>query len=267
MKKTLALIIPLLVAANSSVASISITDSTLHLENFDSLASTGSGVAWVNDSTLAGWSLFRQPAPGTAITTYTTGAGAATTGSFYSFGSASSTERAFGGVASGGAYFGSPASATVAGWIAVSLVNNSGSAIDSVSIQYDGEQWRDGGNATPVSQTMVLEWGIGSLFTAVGSWTAAGSGFNFTSPVYTATAAAVDGNVAGKVAGIGGTISSMTWNNGDTLWIRWIENNDAGNDHGLALDNFQFAAVVPEPSALTLVGLGVVGLLVSRRRR
>jgi hypothetical protein len=28
---------------------------------------------------------------------------------------------------------------------------------------------------------------------------------------------------------------------GDTLWIRWVEKNDMGNDHGMAIDNFSFS--------------------------
>lgn len=262
MRTLIALSATILIAA-SSLASISVTSPSFsYVEDFDSLASTGTSVSWVNDSTLPGWSLFRQPAPGTAITTYTTGNGSGNAGSFYSFGATGNNERALGGLGSAGAYFGNPGNGSAAGWIAVSLVNNSGSTLNSFSITYDGEQWRNGGNAT--AQTMVLEWGIGPSFDTVSSWTAPGSGFDFTSPVHTATAAAVDGNTTGKVSGIGGTINSVTWNNGDTLWIRWIENNDVGNDHGLAVDNFYF--MIPEPSALTLVGLGVAGLVAFRRR-
>ncbi len=38
------------------------------------------------------------------------------------------------------------------------------------------------------------------------------------------------------------------------LWLRWVEINDAGADHGLAIDNFSFAAnadvaAVPEAGA------------------
>ena len=39
--------------------------------------------------------------------------------------------------------------------------------------------------------------------------TAAGAGFNFTSPVVGATAAAVDGNTAGLVTGLGGTVITL----------------------------------------------------------
>lgn len=38
-------------------------------QNFDTLTNSGTPT-WTNDSTLTGWFLFRQPSPGTAITTY-----------------------------------------------------------------------------------------------------------------------------------------------------------------------------------------------------
>src|SRR5205814_182106 len=137
---------------------------------------------------------------------------------------------------SGGTYFGSPVAGTVAGWIAVALENKTAAAITSINVGYDGEQWRNGGNASMAAQTMVLEYGFGSTFAAVSTWTAPGAAFNFTSPVTGATAAAVDGNSAGLIAGRGGSISTgFTWAVDDTLWIRWIENNDVGFDHGLGL--------------------------------
>ena len=83
------------------------------------------------------------------------------------------------------------------------------------------------------------------------------------------TAAAVPGNSAGLVAGIGGTVNT-SWAAGDTLWIRWADLNDTGNDHGLAVDNFSFAvAAVPEPGAwaLLLAGAGVLGFIGRRARR
>ena len=201
-------------------------------QDFNSLTST----SWTNDSTLPGWSLFRRPAPGIAIGSIALGTGTSNSGSFYSFGSGG--EFALGGVGSGGSYWGSPGTGTVAGWMAVAFQNDTGTTLDQFTVGYDGEQWRDGGNTTP--QTMVLEYGFGSTFGSVSSWIAPGGTFDFTSPHTTATGA-VDGNSsANRVAELGGLISGLTWNSGDTLWIRWIENNDAGNDHGLAVDNFSF---------------------------
>jgi uncharacterized protein len=224
-----------------SWAAVSFTGTT-YTQNFDSLTILTTSQTWDNNSTLSGWYLFT--ASGTAITEYNAGTGSSNTGKFYSFGT--NSDRALGGLGSGGDYFGSPTGGAVAGWIAFAATNDSGANIDSVVISFDGEQWRNGGNDT--AQTMVLEYGFGASFDAVANWTAPGGNFDWTSPVATSTAAAVDGNVAGLVSNKGGTLSSLNWTNGSTLWIRWIENNDAGNDHGLAIDNFSLSITSTEPT-------------------
>ncbi|MGZ3949645.1 MAG: hypothetical protein ACXVKK_16075, partial [Flavisolibacter sp.] len=195
-----------------------------YVQEFNTLASSGTGNAWTNNVTLEGWYLFRQPSPGTAILTYDASTGTTTAGSFYSYGN--TTDRALGGLGSGGAYFGSPSTGNVAGWIAASFTNNTGGTINDVTISFDGEQWRNGGNSPLASQTMVLEYGFGNSFGTVSSWTAPGGNFDWTSPVNTATAGAVDGNGAGKVSNRGGTLTGVNWTTGTTLWIRWVERND-----------------------------------------
>lgn len=269
MSKRLLALAALAAASVSAQAAIQLTDGNLsYSQDFNTLASSGTtAVTWLNDSTLQGWSLFNST--GAAITSYIVSTGASNTGSFASFGAAGSTDRALGGLASGGSYFGSPASGAVAGYMAVAFTNSSSSTFDSFTLSFDGEQWRNGGNTS--AQPMVLQYGFGSSFATVGSWTTAGSSFNWSSPVTGATAAAVDGNAAGHVAVAGGTISGLNWSSGQTLWIRWVENNDVGNDHGLAIDNVSLSvtSAVPEPSsyALMLAGLGTVGLIVRRRRQ
>ncbi len=224
-------------------AQVSLTTSvTTYSQDFDALALSGTGNAWGNNSTLSGWFLFRQPVPGTAITAYNADNGGSNAGSFNSYGTASTNERALGAAASGGAYFGSPASGNIAGWIAAAFTNNTGSTLSSANITFDGEQWRNGGNAT--AQTMVLEYGFGTNFIDVTTWTAPGGNFDWTSPVATTTAAPVDGNVAGRVASKGGSLTGISWANGTNLWIRWAERNDTGNDHGLAIDNFSISISV-----------------------
>jgi hypothetical protein len=156
-----------LAAALPAHALVAVNSATFtYAQNFDTLASSGSAT-WANDSTLVGWHLFRQPAPGTAITAYAVNDGASNAGSFYSYGSASSSERALGGLGSGGTYFGSPGNPAVAGWIAAGFTNTSGATLLQATIAFDGEQWRNGGNTT--AHTMVFEYGFGGSFTSVTS--------------------------------------------------------------------------------------------------
>lgn len=250
-------------AAQAHVSLVSNT--ATYSQNFNSLTTSTSSSAFANDTTLAGWSLFN--ATGGAISSYAADNGGSNAGSFRSYGSTGAADRAFGAVTSGGTYFGSPASGAIAGYMALALDNNSGAALDSLTLSYAGEQWRNGGNTN--AQSAVLQYGFGSSYGAVTTWAAAGSSFNVVSPVTGSTPAAVDGNVAGRTEGLGGTLSDLNWANGSTLWLRWQYTNNVGNDHGLAIDdlNLSVAAAVPEPTVglLMLAGLGVVA--VARRRR
>lgn len=106
---------------------------------------------------------------------------------------------------------------------------------------------------------MVLEYGLGTSFSAVSSWIRPNGNFNWTSPVATATAGAVNGNSDGNRPNRSGTLTGLNWANDETLWIRWIELNDDVNDHGLAIDNFRMAApgvIITESGGTTQVTEG-----------
>ncbi len=207
-------------------------------QNFTALANAGTNVAWTDNSTIPGWYSTR--------TTYNAGTGSSNTGSLYSFGVAgvnALTDRALGGVGSGG---------TGTFYWAGCFTNNTGSVLTSVDIAYLGEQWRDGGAVTPVSQTMAVEYQVAAAGTITDAdtpttgWTAAAA-LDFTSPTFTNTGAGVllDGNAAANRTAKAATIT-VSVPIGNQFWIRWRDLNDAGNDHGLAVDDF---SVTPQGGA------------------
>jgi hypothetical protein len=250
-----------LLASTPALATVSLTDTSAYSQSFDALTTSTTATPWANNASLPGWYLFistLSDAP-----TIAADAGGSNAGTFRSHGASGSADRALGSVASGGSYFGSPASGAVAGYIAVGFTNNTGLVLDSFTLAYAGEQWRNGGNTN--AQSLALEWGFGSFF---GTASYNSSDFGFTSPVTGASAAAVDGNSTGRVDGLGGSIVGLSWAPGETLWLRWTDRNDVGNDHGLAIDDFSFSVTaVPEPGALALMlaGLGAIGFVARRR--
>lgn len=242
-----------LLSAVSAQAAVTVgSASFVYTQSFDTLAASGTANAWTNDGTLAGWSLFNGT---TALTTYRASTGTDNAGAVYSFGT-SAADRALGSIASG-----SLANPTMA----VAFTNDTGAALGSFTLTYDGEQWRNGGNTS--QQKLTVEYGFGSSFANV-TWVSAGSAFDVNSLVNTSTAAAVNGNAAGLSANLGGTIAA-DWAAGSTLWVRWNDTNDVGNDHGLAIDNVKLTvSAVPEPEsyALLLAGLAAVSFVARRRR-
>jgi len=239
----------------------------VYTQNFNSLAASGTEQDWSNDSTIVGWHLFRvtagnNPSP-FPMTLYDTSDGSAENSRFYSFGT--TTDRALGGI--GGGTFGHPNAGDratgisvnqPAGWIAANFVNSTGSQLTRFTLNYDGEQWRDAGdNEPPYAQTMEFQYGFGADFATVSSWITPGGSFSFTSPVFTTTDGPVNGNGAGRIASLGGSITNLDWQSGATLWLRWVERNDLVFDHGLAIDNVSFSAsgtitAVPEAGPLAI---------------
>lgn len=249
-------IVAALAAGGASAAILYNTPGSLYTQNFDSLPSTGTSASWANNSTLPGWYLVISTGgtPGTIGVNN----GSSTTGQFYSYGSTSDSDRALGGLGSGGAYFGSPASGALAGYWGVRFVNNTGVVLNQFGVRYVVEQWRDQ-NTQP--QPLVVEWALNPTDWLTGTWNVGTS----TNSPQNSNAGQLDGNLpANRVLGQGFSATSITWAPGAELWIRFRELNDIGNDQALAIDDFSFAAI-PEPgTAGLLIGAGV--LLALRQR-
>lgn len=188
---------------------------------------------------------------GTVTTRYSAQEGSATQGGITSFGGLTSTNRALGLMSANGSGI------TTFG---VKLVNDTGVDLTSINLSFTGELWRQA-TAKTINFGYLLTNTTASLplsgTTGLGAISFAGG-----------SAGPVDGTLAGNETNITFSAQSLSsaWHNGDALWLTWQTATAAGSSQGIAIDNLSFSAV-PEPSTLVLVGSGLMGLLVLRRRK
>lgn len=232
------ILVLLCLAVNSLQAQVSVF-TTSYTQHFDGLAPTGTSNAWTDNTTITGWYSTR--------TTYNAGTGSSSTGALYSFGTGTDPERALGSVGSGG-------TGTV--YYGVRLKNNTLQSISSIRVQYRGEQWRNGGNAS--AQNLSFSYLSGATVTNVGGFDyTAVPELSFTSLVNTITAAPVDGNTS--FSNLDYTITGLSIGSGQEIMLRWEDLNDAGNDHGLAIDDleltFTYSADIVPPTITRLTPL------------
>ena len=248
-KFTLGLVAALALTISQAQAQFSLT--TTYTQNFDSMGTTGTTAP-------TGWFVGTGVTNGAlTATTILVGTGSGTTGGNYNFGSNGvnlATDRALGSLGSG----------STARLTEFRFTNNTGLTIDSLTISWTGEQYRVGGTAAVDNELALFYSTDGSTFTAAGT-----DAFDFHTPVDAGTAAALDGNAAAnRVTGLGGTISALSIADGATFYLRWVDGDSPSSENAVSIDDLTIAfTTVPEPSTVSLVGLGLVGMLTFARRR
>ncbi len=283
----LGLVIASLMLASTPVTRASLSYTTAgstYSQNFDSLPNTPSNASlgnsptgWTDDNaspglgnfSIVGWYLYHPTSQteggfnGHQRVRVTTGN--TTTGAFYSFGSAAApTDRALGDIGSATL---APDGGNI--YIALRISNNTGQTLDSFTVGYTGEQWRDAGVST--AETMTFSWS--TTATSVSDPPASFNNvaaLSWTTPKATGTAAALDGNnAANQVVLSPITVTGLNWASGTDLWLRLTDVQLATlADAGMGIDDFTFSAdiAVPEPSTCALLGLGALALFIRRRR-
>ncbi len=219
-----------------------------YTQNFDSLASSGTGHSWGNNTTIPGWYLSR--------TTYNADIGGSSAVTAFSFGSTGSTERALGsvaGLATGSIFYG------------VRFVNDTAIRYPGFNLSFFGEQWRKGRN----DAAHRLEFGYKISSSPLTNPSDAGFSsvvdLEFISPVVgDTTAAALDGNLFANRMLLDEMLAfNQLLDPGEEIMFRWADPDDLpGGDHGLAIDNLS----IEIPEGDTLPGLIVVGLFASALR-
>jgi hypothetical protein len=261
-----------LAAQPAAAAAVSYTGPA-YSQNFDSLAATGLDIAYTDESTLEGWTAYSGDSGysgtgpfaftlGTAngiADAYDTDPGGSGTGELYAYGSVGAPDRALGSLASGtpDEFF-----------HVLHVTNDTGLAGTGFTLEYTGEQWRRGTNSPQRPESLLFYFRVGgTAFDDTGTWTEVTS-LHFTSPNAAAVdtgALALDGNAGGNQTILADTVVA-SFPAGEHLWFAWVDPDNTGTDHGLAIDDLELTLnLVPEPgcAALTLLP----ALLLLRRRR
>lgn len=220
--------------ATSSIAQVSLsTINSPYTQDFNTLANTGTSTALPT-----GW--FLNEAGGNTF--YAAGTGSDNAGNTYSFGAASNSDRAFGGILSG----------SVNPTIGASFTNNTGSTITSLDIAYFGEQWRLG--ATGRFDQIDFQYSLNATSLTSGAWTDVNS-LDFIAPNSTGTVGALDGNAAGNRISISSSITGLSIAAGATFWIKWTDFNASGSDDGLGIDDFSITPQASISNTFTITNL------------
>ncbi len=210
----------------------------VYSQNFDTLASTSNNtvnVAWTDNLTLPGWYASKSTFN---ITDGTLGGSAsafddttqAPNAGLFSFGAAASTDRALGSRASAGGpvFYG------------VRLVNQSGKVLTKFTLTYTGEQWFKSSSAS--THALLVDYQFGASGISSGTWNAV-SAATFSAPVSSGTTpAALSGNAVENRTVRVAVVSGVSWAPGQELWLRIRDDNESGNEQGLAVDDFAFLA-------------------------
>lgn len=221
--KRIATLLGGLLLGSAAQAQISITSSLSYTQNFDALDTANTP----STNLPAGWQVFESGTGAAADNMYVGNNGSSNSGNVFSYGSAGSTDRALGSIASGSnhPYFGA------------AFVNNSGSVITSVTISYTEEQWRQG-NSAPHNDTTLFMWSTAAAGVSDTSATA----MWMDEPALMMNSIITGDTATGAKDGNTNTLNktatmSVNIPVGSMFVIRWSDMNIGGADDGLAVDN------------------------------
>jgi endonuclease/exonuclease/phosphatase family metal-dependent hydrolase len=211
-----------------SAAQILVSAGTNYAQSFNSLAASGT-VNWTNNVTLPGWYAAKGP---TNPATYLAGAGTATSGSIYSFGTNGAnpaSDRALGSVAASSLNYA----------FGVRFTNDTVFTVSNITVSFAGEQWRC---ANVITNTLTFSYQVSSspLTNAdannAQTWTDF-SALTFNSP-NTNGGSALDGNLAtNRQVFTAVLLNSASVGPGQEFFLRWRDVDDTGSDAGLAVDD------------------------------
>jgi uncharacterized protein len=204
MRPALILSLSLLVVPPSASGQVVLTNPGVPVnENFSTLANVGTSSVMP-----VGWAFNESGTNANGL--YTAGTGSSNAGDTYSFGSAGSTERAMGSVQSG----------SLVPQFGAAFLNNTGSAIASLTIDYFGEQWRLGTSGR--SDRLDFQFSTSATlatFLTTGTYADIDT-LDFNTPNPFGTVGALDGNSASNRTQMSATMTGLNIPQGGNFFIR-----------------------------------------------
>jgi hypothetical protein len=270
----------LLSATNSRAAVSYAVPLGLYFQDFNALPNTGTvtlpGSAITGTQLavpgIADWELAKRG--GTGTTDVALWAAPSTGGRFYASGT-DAADRALSSLASG----------TFIGAFGTSLVNQTGSTLTAFTITYSREIWAVQGTtqASPtgdLADRLSFAYGISGNGPSAADYLTSAAMIPFTdldafSPAENMLLAVAantnpdrtrDGNSSPWKSTVSASVSGITWDPGQTLFLRWSDSDTVGFDAILGVDDLFFTAAIPEPSSGILLAVAIA-LGGTRRRR
>ena len=213
------------VNAQISIAALN----TAYSQNFNGMGTTDLTITDDVTGSLPGFHAFRQVG-NTNPNLVEADDGSGLTGNFKNYGQSNQIDRALGML---------PDASTGFLRFGARFVNDTGVPINSITVTYTGEQWHVG-SLQPQAMAFAYRTAASVNDLTTGVYTAVPN-LSFTSPVLSSVPGQVDGNQAGNRATFTVTFA-VTVPAGEELMLRWEMTNEAGSDHGLAVDDLTVTA-------------------------
>jgi uncharacterized protein len=220
--------------------------STAYTQDFNTLAVTGTSSSFPD-----GWT--------STDPVYSASTGSASGGDLYSLGTSGSSDRALGGIQT----------TTFNPIFGFEMVNGTGQDINSLLVNFTGEQWRLGTSGR--SDRLDFQYSLNASSLTTGTWIDHDA-LDFSSPTTAGTVGLLNGNTAANQQDLTALITGLTFNPNTVIWFRWTDFNPSGADDALAIDDFSVQAVgtsqasVPDGGmTLSFLSASLLGILWLRR--
>lgn len=236
--------------AAPALAQVPLTGFAPYTENFNTLSTSTAQTNFVNNTTLKG--VYAQavldgygayPQGNTPVPCFGNDGGQHPEANYYSFGTAGSTDRALGGIAT--TFYSNGYPLTGNGYVAMRFVNNTGRAIANLEVSYAMEQWYNSGKmdkAQLAFDYQVPATTFGGMM-EVGAWTNVPT-LGVAAPSTATMVASKNGNAPANRRVLSATINNLNLAVGKEVVLRWkyVMNKDS-NGNGLSVDD---VTVTPE---------------------